>query len=535
MLRIKSIIPAFLLVLCMAGTSPAAGPAYKIVGITGLKVITPEYLIHDLGLDRLPAGRNRYPAAAAAIKALYHKSGYILARCYLLAESREALRIFVDEGRLGKIVFKNLNTLDTLRIHYDFDLDHRIYNKNIVEGTLERMKDKYGFKDITALLVPVKDYSKSHLQLDMGWEIPMLGEARLPFLEELAYHYDLEITVVQSPEEEAASRVLYGFDLNYSQGLIPYARYAYPSMVTENDLLQWGASIGIYYGLNLKFSSPPKWTFMETHATYHFTPTFEEFFTPLVKATVYHSRSSRKDLGLSKYSYALVRGTADPGVTLLKKLKIYAGYGAEKVFLYGADADTGNPYAEAAKKQTDEWSIMEAMVLLDLFPWTLKRTMSRRFTLSYSYYFDEKKSFREFNLNGLSDFEFANFDLYSFQGDYSRVWGDVPFYHEISVSGSRFRGFMGKEYYSHRIARVNNEYRISLYRDLVYGGLYMDWTAFRGSGYDLTGSQYGIVGGPAGHFIFMDQFEFNVFYGKDYLFSKRRSQYNLYFNLHKKW
>ena len=45
----------------------------------------------------------------------------------------------------------------------------------------------------------------------------------------------------------------------------------------------------------------------------------------------------------------------------------------------------------------------------------------------------------------------------------------------------------------------------------------------------------GLAAGLAGHFLVFDQFEFNIYYGPDYLFSDGSSQMNLSFDLRKKW
>ena len=119
--------------------------------------------------------------------------------------------------------------------------------------------------------------------------------------------------------------------------------------------------------------------------------------------------------------------------------------------------------------------------------------------------------------------------------DYTKILKHPPFYHEEGVSNSRFRGFMGDSYHSRKlIIRTSNEYMISIYRDFIYGGLFLDMTHFKGSGYDLSGNQYGFVTGISGHFIFLDHFEFNIYYGRDYLFSTNETNPNIYFELQKK-
>ena len=66
-------------------------------------------------------------------------------------------------------------------------------------------------------------------------------------------------------------------------------------------------------------------------------------------------------------------------------------------------------------------------------------------------------------------------------------------------------------------------------------GVYGDITVFEGSGYDLDGVKYGMVGGPTLHYIIMDQFEFGLYFGRDYLLPNRLSGNNLNFFIHQKW
>ncbi len=298
--------------------------------------------------------------------------------------------------------------------------------------------------------------------------------------------------------------------------------------------MEVGASTGIYYGLDLNFAGLPQIKFMEAHSKYNFTPTLQDYFVPVLKGSVYNSRASRTDLGLRSYNYTLVRATGDPGIVLLKKLKLYAGYGGEKAYIFDSSVDPESTRHVSIERGTDYWSIFEAEAVLDLIPWTLKSTLERKFVLTYNYYFNGI-SFNELTFKGDANFEFENFNLYDFHVDTSKLWGDVPFYHEVGVDGEYFKGLLGKSYHTHRIVRLSNEYRISLYRDFIFGGVFADGTWFRGSGYDLNGGQYAGVSGISGHFLILDQFEFNIYYGKDYLLPEKTSQMNLYFNLKKKW
>ena len=527
-------IAAFIACLHHWGPIAAAQPVFKDVSIFGLKIRPERVLIEQLGLDRLPRKTTQFSVAEREVNAYYHRQGYLLAVTHLLEETDDTLRVYVDEGQLGKVIFHGLNTLDTVRIKYDFTLPHRIYNRELVEKELDRLKSKYGLKGLQAQLTPVGSYLESAIQLDREFDLPFIKGMKVPFFKKFGGRYDLEIFIVKEPSDRKNASFTYGLDLNYTKGFIPYARYRYPSLITPDDMIEVGASTGVYYGFDLDFTTPPRLTFIEAHSTYHFTPAFEDFFIPLLKGSAYKSHASRKDLGLSSYNYTLLKATADPGIVLLKRLKLYAGYGGERAFIYDSEPDPEADFTVDIREGQDYWHILEGMVVLDPIPWTLKRTLKRRFAFNYNYYY-KKEHFHELTLKGSANYEFRNFDIYDFKVDFARLWGSVPFYHDVGVEGDTFKGLMGKGYYSRRVARVSNEYSISLYRDYIYGGIFVDGAWFNGSGYDLTGEQYAAAAGPGGHFIIFDQFEFNIYYGKDYLLPERTSQMNLYFNLHKKW
>ena len=534
----------FVFLPALLGSGARAEPAYKRVRIQGTELYSELFLLEQLDLSTLPAGPGRFDRVSRSINAFYHKQGYTLAICYPVSETETELVVYVDEGKLGRIVFQRLNTLDTIRVRYDFKLPLRVYNRYTVQDRVNRLKQKYGFKDIQAVLKPTKSYERAFFQLDERIGVPFVGGVRLPFFKDFDYRYDLDINIVRAPSASVAgAAVSYGFDINYTKGLIPYVKYRHPSLLGEGDRFEAGTSAGIYYGLDLDFTAIPRYTFIEVESTYHFTPTLDGYFTPLVKATGHNSRASRADLGLDEYNFTILRGSADPGVTLLRELKIYAGYGTEKAFVFDSSIDESAAGSVEVKKETQFWNIAEASIVVDLLPFAEDDIIQRKFSFSFGHFFEGrhsgKRRFNEFLFDGRLDIDLPNSDIFALKCDYSRLWGGVPFYHDRGVSGKSFKGFNSKGYYSHDLARLSNEYMMSLYREFFYMGLYLDGVRFKGYGYgydkELRGSQCGLAAGLAGHFLVFDQFEFNIYYGPDYLFSDRSSQMNLSFDLRKKW
>jgi hypothetical protein len=533
--RTGVVILSVLLSLCWVRytVGAEAGMRSKRIVFEGLRVYTADYLVVNLRLGALGAGALHFDEVSRRINRFYQKNGYLLVSCFLVEENVDELRVYVDEGRLGKVIFHDLNSIDTLRMRYAFNLPHKIYNAEKLRDAIESLKLRYGYKDITAIIRDAEGYEQPAFQLNREIRVPAIGGARLPFLSKFNPRYDLDIYFVRRPGERRPG-VGYGFDIHYSKGFMPYVSYVYPSLAGEGDLFEAGASMGLYYGFNLKFASPPKWTFFETHASYDFCPFLRDYFTPRLSSSVYNSRSSRPDIGMERYNYVLLNGSADPGITLLKKLRIHAGFGFEKAWIFEGEESPVAQYRAKIEKSTEYWNIVETGIVLDLLPGVGVDLFKRRFDFRYNYYFLNGE-FHEISLEGKTDFEFRSLDRYRVGVRFSKLWPRPPFYHEVSVDGPDFRGLMGKNYHSVRILQAGNEYSTSIYRDLVYAGVYFDLTWFEGSGYDLSGEQGAIVAGIACHVIFLDQFEFNIYYGKDYLFSRRESQMNLYFNLQKKW
>lgn len=507
----------------------------KDLTIQGTVIYNHEYIIRAADIDIIPTSKFTFGTIAAAITKFYHDNGYTIARVLLVRETLSSITVFVDEGRLNRIVFKNLNSLDTLRIQYDFSLPNRIYHKQTVEKQLEKLKKKYAIKDFIVTLQESKDYSSALFQIDR-LSRPFTN-GKLPFIPTIPLtpdpHYDLIITIVSfSPEESGG--VTYGLDTSFSLGLIPYARYTHHNLISMGDSFRIGFKTGFMYGLDGNFTSLPYNTFNQIKSTYNFRSHFDGLFIPRISSEVYNSKAGRKDLGLDQYNYVRVNVLAEPGFIPIERLKVYPGYGVEKVFILQA---VENPDAAVTQpniaKDTQVWHFIGLQANIDLIPFSLKHTTGRKITLEV-YRYQNTTHFYKVGIDTIVKFEFFNFDLFVFQGDYTYLNDPVPFYYEEPVSTRTFKGFMGKDYHTTHIARASFEYEISIYRDFIYTGVYNDFTAFKGK-YLLSSNQTGIAYGLSFHYVFFEQFEFALWWGKDYLPSTGESGYNLKFTLAKKW
>ncbi len=508
--------------------------ARRSVKIDGLKIYTQDYLIKKLRL-----GRGKSLPAYTVIRMInnfYKSKGYSLVRTYVVKDTGRELSLYVDEGRLGKIVFHKMNTLKLVMVRYSFDLKANVFNRNKVRRQMAQLKEKYGLGRLYYRLKRTKDYQESLLQLDREFEIPVFGKAHLPFFKKHA-RYDMHVYIKKSGRRGTSDEkwgYRYGLKTSYSKGFIPWFSVNKNSLFQKRDHFEAGTSLGIKYGFDFNFTEPPALTFFQADTEYRFAPYLKGYFTPLCRGLFYRSKSSRSDLGIEEYNYILVRGLAAPGITLLKRFRINTGLGVEVVNFDDSRYMEDSDYQVNIEDRTDGLPFVTVEMKYETLYDYIGENLETGIALSYSYYYHNSK-FHEFSIDGITRLDLRRRDLYTLRFITSLQGGSVPFHHEFAVSSGYFKGFMGMSYHTNQIGSISNQYLLSLYREFVYIGLYFDMTFFEGSGYDLSGFHQGIAGGPAGEFIFFDQFMFTVYFGRDLLIKELESQWNLSFSLKKKW
>lgn len=515
----------------------AASASAESLRITGTRIYSEEHLIKTLNLNRYIHGHIDINQVNSLITDYYHREGYNLAVVYLIDDEKESTRLHVDEGRLGKIVFYNLSSLDTLRVKTVFRLKHRIFNIYEVRENINTLAEKFEFYKISYKLVPSPDFDDSLFQLDRELELPVIGETRVPFLNRHGNRYDLEIYIEErspddSPEKTRDPRLDFKLDISFSDGLIPEVVYYRPDLFEDKDMLETGVSTGIFYGLDLDFESPPEFKFFKIQPIYTFAPVLTEVFTPVLKGLFYQTAAARSDLGLNSYKYNQINMIAAPGFTFFDKLRFYAGAGFERVQFFDSKIDHSSSYIADIEQRTDYYRVFESRLRLEEIPIRLGNPYDKNISLYYSNY-SSKLSFHKFIIEATWDFLFENKSIYSFSTAYRVNRGDIPFYHEHNVQNHSFRGL--SEYYTNHAFSVGNEYRISVYREFISAGVFGDFTIFEGSGYDVKGTNSGFAAGPTIRIVFLDQFEFYCHAGRDLLVADGSSGNLLSMSLSRKW
>lgn len=566
-------------------------PQERSLEITGLRMYTEDELIEMLDLQRFETGEITAKETIDSIISFYSEHGYTLVKVIEIENSETHLRLYVDEGALGKIIFLHMDDFTTIYLQIAFRLKNKIFNINTVNENIEKLKKGRRWKNITYQLKPVKEYGESVFQLDREIDLPLLGKRQLPFFDRYSPRYDLVVIFSKSilPPHMDPSRggdaggplkngnvgkkkkiVLnkfdYGLKIHFYRGFIPFLKYYHLGLISRGDFFMADTSVGIMYGIDRKFKRPPRETFFNFNTGYFFTPTFKEVFTPSIRASLLQSKTGRPDLGLLSYHFLIMNAMLAPGITLLRSVNLYTGVGVETAFFFNSKLNKykllnldpsrlikqKNPVQEMenirtmitlereTERRTDVYTYIEAGFIYDFTRRSdniyelRKNRLKKEIALIYDFYFVEK-TFSKVRLVGYFEHEFKGRNIYSGMLTYQFLFGKVPFYQEQSVSNQAFKGLQVWAYHSRNLLSQSNEYRISMYRDFLYIGAFFDMTLFEGTGRDVKGAQFGFVGGPTGRVLLFDHFELYLYYGWDFLVSTKKSRGYFYFNIQNKW
>lgn len=196
---------SLLIFLCLPHASL---PNQRTLEISGLKIYTEDQLYSLLNLERYERGRMTSKEVTDAIISFYSGSGYTLVKVYLIEETDSFLKIYVDEGALGKIIFLNMDDFTTLYLKIVFKLKNKIFNYYAVEENIEKLKRGKRWKYVTWQLKPVKDYDASLVQIDRALNLEIMRKMKLAFFDRYSPRYDLIIIFTRGDIPELEDKTL---------------------------------------------------------------------------------------------------------------------------------------------------------------------------------------------------------------------------------------------------------------------------------------------------------------------------------------
>ena len=539
----------FLLTLSLIFVSSAVYPQnVKKLTIKGLRFYTEKEIYSKLQLSRFEEGKKPLAEVVIAIEKFYKKNNFPLIKVYPtdVRTSNEYV-LFVDEGRLGKIIVHNLNNYYSLKFKQQIDIPERIYNSETLKKNLQNLKKKFPLSEITFELRKPPDYESNIIQLDREIEKLKLGEIfEVEFFDRYIPLHDLHFTVTNSKGNGSLNGKTEGIGYNISYRfpsvLVPEISYYNEKNFAARDYLESSLSTGIDPGLGGLFGYPPsntllfppKISFVELTGEYKISPMQNEFIGPLLRGKIYHSDSARSDLGITAYKYLNVRATLAPEITLLKSLNVYAGIGTDQIVIYDSEVDHEMANHLNESDDISHNTFAEARLKFDPIPIRVGNRIDKYAIVTYTSYLAGKNS-NQLEVLAAYDTEFANLSIFSLRSKALIISEDSQFYQHEGVNSRYFKGFPGDSYFTGKEISVSGEYRFSIYQDFVYAGGYIEFVAFKPEGYILSGSKRGVNFGPTGRLLLYDQFELIGYFGFHRLLPDNKTGTNFQVKLSKKW
>ncbi len=548
MLNKKKVLTIILLLV--SASSSVHSQNIKKLKLDGLKIYTEKELYSQLRLNRFEEGKISVAEVINSIEKFYKQKKYPLVKVYSVnVRTSNEYVLFVDEGRLGRIIVHDLNNYYSLKFKYYLDIPDKIYNTDILRRNLGILIDEFPDSEISVELMHPPDYEGNLIQLDRELQRLNLGEIfDTSFFERYVPQNDLHFYVSKrnengkNPKGKKSKETGYDIDYKFPSRIIPQIFYYGNNVLAEKDYLAASLSAGFDFGLKGLFNYPPENTFIfpperqfiELLSEYKVSPMQNDFIGPLLRGKLYHSNTARDDLGLKEYKYLNLRGTLAPEFTILNNFNIYAGIGMEQIRIY----DSGIDYEADRYLETGDDiyrnAFAETRLKFDPIPIRIGNRINKYIILTYTDYLSGDKS-KEIELRGAYDAEFTNLSVFSLKTRAVMRYENSPFYKNEDVNNTFFKGFTGKNYYTDKELAVSTEYRFSIYQDFIFAGAFFDWVIFKPEGYILSGTKQGIIYGPTGRFLIYDQFELIVYFGFDRLFPDDERGTDFKLQLSKKW
>ena len=461
----------------------------------------------------LPAGTKATPAnaraAAARLQSFLHDSGYVLATVRARAEGGQIV-VDVDEGRLDKIIFLGGGAFETLRLRLELNLRDGIFNKPELERQLRALAQRLGLGEFAYEVVPVAYIEPSRLQLDLGPSGQPSSELVRP-----SRPYELHVLIQPgvlrpgiSPELEVDSIEGGGLGATYQSGRLLY----------ERDRYQIGGRVaGALRGRLDGSGSYFTFTRLLGDAEYD-APAIARVLRPSLRARADLSDRQRVDLHLEAFRFA----TLEAGVQLLflplPQLGASLGIGAQRRLLYSVEPQAGVPPVPGPQYSFAHTRPYADTTLSFTFdPQSIRRDHHHQLALGARVYGSPHTgddSALHLSASYQKMWPLGWNELWVEARAISRT-GFVVFPEEESIGGGDFlRGPFGAEY-TRRVAALNLEYRLSLWRDVFKVGLFHDAVAYsrldRTSGAEKLAAANSV--GLGVHLLMIDEFQLDAGYG----------------------
>ena len=125
----------------------------KKIVISGTEIITGSELLKKAGLPGIIAPPVTPEKIIGDLQKFYQDGGYTLSNIYIVENRPDLLSLYIDEGRLDKIIFHRLNSIITIRMKCTYSFPKNIYNEKRLREIVS-LREKEGYDIVRHSLIP---------------------------------------------------------------------------------------------------------------------------------------------------------------------------------------------------------------------------------------------------------------------------------------------------------------------------------------------------------------------------------------------
>lgn len=523
-----------LLIFLISTTSVYSAPKYIVVEdlkkrelksnrlrIFGNKILSETKIGEVIGFKGQDVSRGDLDAMLRRLEKYYISNGYDLIEISYLFLMGEWY-VFVDEGRLGKIIIKGENAFNTLLLKNSFIFKENIYNSTEMKYIIESVEKEYGFKRIQYRLMAIERNKKSMLNIAERFSNVLRLESSESYIEP---RYDLIIIVKKKEWGDG----LGGFLTYNSFGLVSGVSYSDSSTLISGDRFKGTVKGGINIRNNIDSGDRELvFTIASLDLIYYLSFFKFRYFKPSIESSTSDASYQRGDLKLNEYRLFTQDLSIYVGFELKKNLIFSYGLGEE--YLYTHSFDYGREGERTLKKVSLLRSYLSLTLNYLISEPNLRTDFQENLKSKVRYYVPYEEQSHWLLSSDYTKTLLFGYDYMKFASGFKILSGDVPFFDEFSIAYSTFKSSFSDTYYARSAFYFGTEYDLSVYKDVFLLDVFTDFTVFEYNNYYSNKTDWlsAIDMGIGARLLFWDMFLLKMDYAFAYAFNEKQDRLLLF-------
>ena len=457
-------------------------------------------------------------SAVEKIYSLYRESGYTLVDVGY-RKTDNTWFIMIDEGRIDQIILTGAASyLNTMQLRYEIYLPFLVFNKDLVEASLENSRAKYHLKNITykvEKVVAEKKATKVNEVLQLPDWVMFVNETPPELATKERTHYNLVINI----EAEKWGSGL-GYDFSYiSEGLTGTVSYTDKSLIAKNDREKVSATLGF----QLRTSLNPGGS---TYFSYATGDIFLAWFTPPLvgnwlslnlSSDSYVPCNQRQDMSLERYFLYRQNLILGAEFKVTPKFTITPGFGIQFDNIFGVEYVEGSPHPYVPQLPFHRWGTGAKFDVYFDEPTFRNDQRHHLEVFTMGFFGSDQYNFAKIEIKYQKYFHYG-YDTIELKAALVTLLGNPIFSDEYPVTWGPLHAGFGSNYYLIRGVWFEADYGLSLYKDIIQAHFFVDLVEF---GY-IKHQKYSEVGvfafaaGPGITMLLWNAFLINVYYSLGY-------------------